>query len=77
MTSRVIDGHRKQEAAASDNWNTMMTKSERLGGQSSHSQSSFINMHQQQKLTVSAMPAPSGVTQSARFVAYNNNHVTK
>ena len=29
MTSRVLDGHRKQEALASSSWNSLMVKSDR------------------------------------------------
>ena len=45
MTSRVLDGHRKQEVLASSNWNSMLTKSERVGGAplSSHSHASFAS----------------------------------
>ena len=44
MTSRVIDGHRKQEVAASSSWNSLLIKSERGKAASCLSNSSFVNM---------------------------------
>ena len=44
MTSRVIDGHRKQEVAASSSWNSLLIKSERAKAASCLSNSSFVNM---------------------------------
>jgi hypothetical protein len=42
MTSRVLDGHRKQEALQSSiNWNSQMCKSERLNNAGKTSQASF------------------------------------
>lgn len=45
MTSRVLDGHRKQEDMKLSNWNSMMTKSERAANASSKSQMSNQRMH--------------------------------
>ena len=44
MTSRVIDGHRKQEVAASSSWNSLLIKSERAKAASCLSNSSFVNL---------------------------------
>ena len=44
MTSRVIDGHRKQEVAASSSWNSLLIKSERVKAASCISNSSFVNL---------------------------------
>ena len=44
MTSRVIDGHRKQELAASSSWNSLLIKSERAKATSCISNSSFVNL---------------------------------
>lgn len=44
MTSRVLDGHRKQEVMASNSWNSLMIKSDRSLPLEGQSRTSFVGL---------------------------------